>query len=287
MLSEERPSLDRFAAKSQAALSEANLPRPIRNSNRRAPSSGFDLQMAIGGNRHSFALLDISNRGFAVRLPASIDLESLLPGHRVSGISIFSFGREVLGGVDTLVRRLTVCRVGPTDPPGGYELGLEFVSERRTQRTEGQTAELRTPARIAEVIEEGLRSGISVSRLDGAAEPALFLEGRADLSAGLVHLYGESSDDLRSGDAVRVTCDVTGFSCSFFTAVVQDEVRLVALADASASPRHQDSPCAFDPSPPTGSGQRHRGRTPIAFRHGAFEDGGARHQQLGRQLRSR
>jgi hypothetical protein len=218
--SETRPSLDHFADKSQAALSETNLPRPIRNANRRAPASDFEIFITVGGKRLPFALLDVSNRGLAARLPANIDLESILPGRQVSAVSIFSGGNEVLSGVDTLVRRLTVCRTKGGAITTGYELGLEFVSERRTRRSEGQTVELKTPARIIEVIEEGLRNGLALTLLDSTIEPLFFSEGYVDSADGLIHLKSDRSDNLRPGDAVRATCDVTGFSCSFFTAVV-------------------------------------------------------------------
>jgi hypothetical protein len=216
-----RPSLDHFAARSQAALSETDLPRPIRIANRHPSISDFEVCFSVAGQRSLFALLDISNRGLAARVPPGLDLESILPGRHIAAVSISAHGQEVLEGVDATVRRLTVCRSG--DTTSGYEVGLEFAHERRARRSDGQSAELVTQARIAEVVEEGLRNGLSLTLLDGMGGPFLFSEGTVDTTADLLHLRGGASAQLRFGDTVRVTCDVTGFSCSFFAAIVSSE----------------------------------------------------------------
>jgi hypothetical protein len=210
-----RRNFDRLASQSQAALK--NSARPARRSSRRPVLADFRVRCSFGGELRDFELLDISNRGLGLHLPAGVDLDLVMPGRRLSSIAIMSHGDEVLHGVGAVVRRTGLSRTPGT---AGYEIGLEFEAERPTRRSPGYTAELDAPAQVEKLIVEALRNGLVLRPLDGIGQSHLFWEGAVDPVACRLRLRG-SAADLRAGDAVRVTGEATGFSCAFYSGVIE------------------------------------------------------------------
>jgi hypothetical protein len=98
-------------------------------------------------------------------------------------------------------------------------VGLEFLLEPRAgSDSSGDLVE--QPARKAALIREGLRSGaLTVTHADLPAVPLVFAGGQIDSSGTAIRLSGDDLGDLRSGDPVRVTFDLSGLNCSFVSAV--------------------------------------------------------------------
>ncbi len=213
-----RPRLDENAEKCQAAFPEPEPARRTRAVSRQPVGLPFRLSISLGGQQHELSLLDISNHGLRVLLPSNVDMEHGLPGRRMSGVSITLSGQEVLGGVQAIVRRTSVSE--SSEGGSGFEIGLELIAERRSRLAKDLPTELKNPARIAEVVQGGLRSGVSVTVLDGTFEPVRYTHGKVDRDGGVLRLHGENAFEITTGDAVRVTCEAGGFSCSFFSSVV-------------------------------------------------------------------
>jgi hypothetical protein len=210
-------SLDEHAERSQVALPEPSTTRRTRAVSRQLLTTPFSLSVIWGGRRQELTLLDISNQGLKVRAPPDLDIAEAVPGRRLSDISITTRGVEVLGRVEAVVRRVSTSAITGNQ---GFELGLELIPERRAKRPEASFTEFaKSTERITEVLEDALRSGLSIGRLDSTSEPVQVTEGSVDAESGVLRLDASLDADIRTGDPVRVTCEVSGFNCWFFTSV--------------------------------------------------------------------
>jgi hypothetical protein len=197
-----------------------SMERPGRNNSRYVPPQELTLHVTLNGGRTiSCPVIDLSNRGVALRLEAQEDIQCFLPGKRIARLAIWNQDREVLGEVGAVVRHVKSWPEERQDAASGYKVGLEFLQEPRAGiESAGDLVE--HPSRKAALLREGLRCGaLTVTHADLPAVPLVFGGGRVGSDGSSVKLTGEDLGDLRPGDPVRVTFDLSGLSCSFVSAV--------------------------------------------------------------------
>ena len=157
---DERTDIAVLTAKLEALVQPRHLPRY-------RPGEAYEVRAttAESGRELRCRLLDISSRGLALWLSPQEGLESLLPGTRLSQVSVWRREEQVMGGVAGIVRHLRPLRRKAGDAVFGYQVGLELVEEPHVDLEAG--AMVREPLRCASMLRQSLRRrGLSLQRVD-------------------------------------------------------------------------------------------------------------------------
>ena len=181
------------------------------------PGIGATL-VTIDGERLDCSLIDLSNRGLAVRLNPHDGL--LLPGTRIDSVELQRDGTPLLDGVTGIVRYIEVLAPGPVDSLA-YKVGLElFPSMPRAREAADQV--LVEPVRIVALLQEGLtRSRLTVRIADAGTLVAIGCPAQLDRQKREVRVRGDAPIDLEVGDVVEARLELAGSSYSFVASVRQ------------------------------------------------------------------
>lgn len=157
---------------------------------------------------------DLSNDGVAFEV-ADVDVERLLPGSVLDGVSLARRGRGCIADMRAIVRH-----VAPLARPGRYVVGCAWKP--RPAPADAAATALRDPALCAAMVKLGLASGIVVAPLDddardGSGELQL-VDGHVDLARGTVTAAGDGPFAVH--DLVRGQFEIAGSLYRFTTVVV-------------------------------------------------------------------
>ncbi|MGZ3404988.1 MAG: PilZ domain-containing protein, partial [Polyangia bacterium] len=173
-----------------------------------------DVTVRWQGAAESAQLRNLSNDGFAFEV-ADTDVERLLPGSELEGLTLSRRGLAAVGGARALVRH-----VEPLATPGRYLVGCA-LKPRATVSTIRPTL-LRDPALCAALFRSGLGTGVVVTphdadAHDGAAELQL-VGGRVDTARGVVTAVCDGT--LAEHDLVNGYFELAGRLYRFTTVVI-------------------------------------------------------------------
>jgi hypothetical protein len=173
-----------------------------------------DVTVCWNGAAEPARLRDLSNDGVAFEV-ADTDVERLLPGSELEGLTLSRRGRAAVSGVRALVRH-----VQPLATAGCYLIGCALKARMTT--TAAKPTLLRDPALCAALFRSGLGTGVVVTPLDadardGAADFQL-VGGRVDAARGIV--TAASDGTLAEHDLVHGYFELAGRLYRFTTVVI-------------------------------------------------------------------
>ncbi|MGA9522041.1 MAG: PilZ domain-containing protein [Myxococcaceae bacterium] len=211
-----------------------------RASLRRAPEAELHLAYSLQGHSPARApVLDVSSRGLAFVAEANDELEHLLPGSRLRGLSVWRGEVQVITDVEAVVRHLI-----PLDDRGTYRVGVELVSgHERDSETPSEL--VRDPVRISALLKRALHRGVLQLHPDGAPEQVVtFQGGSVNAHSGSVSLAGATPPGLEAGDVVHGSFELGGSSFAFASgcaSVASDSITLKVPRSLRAFRRRQSS----------------------------------------------
>jgi len=168
------------------------------------------------GTTISCPLLDLSNRGLAVRLDSPRGV--LLPGTAIARVTLYRDTEQLLDGVAGTVRYVEVIAPGETSGIG-YKIGLEL--RRLPHRSSEPEEEILTePLRVLALLKEGLPRGSCTVRI--ADTRTLVSAGHAAHVADdppEVHVACEAPSEVEIGDVVEARFDLAGSSYAFLASI--------------------------------------------------------------------
>jgi hypothetical protein len=181
--------------------------------------SGVVAELVLeDGERLLCPVLDLSNRGLAIRLEPGKWL--LLPGTSVSSIALYQGNSCVLDGVSGTVRYAEAFGSGST---GGaaYKIGLELRRSIERRRDEAHQL-LAEPVRVMALLQELRgRSSLTVRLADTEVLVSIAHGAVMDASAHKIFVDGEVLSGVEVGDVVEVRFELRGSSYSFLTSILE------------------------------------------------------------------
>jgi DNA-binding NarL/FixJ family response regulator len=206
-------SSDRSAQTLRAFVHSALYPREAA----RHSIPGVVAKLTLGdGSTTSCPLLDLSNRGLAVRLDSPRGV--LLPGTAIPQVALYRDTEQLLDGVAGTVRYIEV--IAPGEACGiGYKVGLELkrLPDRRNEQEEEILAE---PLRILALLKEGLPRGSCTVRiadtrtLVSAGHSAQVVDDPPE-----IQVTCEAPSEVEIGDVVETRFDLAGSSYAFLASI--------------------------------------------------------------------
>ncbi len=196
-----------------------------RASLRRAPEAELHLEYSRPGPSPTRApVLDVSSRGLAFVAESIEDLEHLLPGSRLRGLSVSRGEVQVISDVEAVVRHLI-----PLDDRGTYRVGVELVGgHERDSETPSEL--VRDPVRISALLKRVLHRGELRLHPDGTPNRTVaFTSGAVDALLGRVVLAGQAGPEWDAGDVVHGSFDLGGTSYAFASSCISIETGTCTL----------------------------------------------------------
>lgn len=186
-----------------------------REETRRLLSGIFAELTPVGRETLPCTVLDLSHRGFSVRVDAQHEL--LLPGTRMSRVVFYRDRERLLDEVTAIVRYVEMLAPGAGEGVA-YKVGLELRPASPPGGVEGSV--LTEPARILATLRDGLsRGALTVALADARELVALAPCAAVDAKAGEIVVDGASRLDIERGDVVECRFEATGTSYSFLASV--------------------------------------------------------------------
>jgi hypothetical protein len=186
-----------------------------REETRRLLSGIFAELTPVGREALPCTVMDLSHRGFAVRVDAHHEL--LLPGTQMSRVVFYRDRDRLLDEVTAIVRYVEMLAPGAGEGVA-YKVGLELRPKATVTSVEGSV--LTEPARILATLRDGLsRSALTIASADARELVALTPRATVDPKAGEILVDGASRLDIERGDVVECRFEATGTSYSFLASV--------------------------------------------------------------------
>ncbi len=173
-----------------------------------------DVRLVWCGDAAPARVHDLSNHGVAFEV-ADADLERLLPGSVLDGVSLARHRQVCVAGVRAIVRH-----VAPLGAAGRYLVGCAWKP--RAATSDAAATPIRDRALCAALVKSGLASGLVIVPLDddardGSSAVAL-VGGRVDAARGTISAAADAT--LAEHDLVRGHFELGGSLYRFTTVVI-------------------------------------------------------------------
>jgi hypothetical protein len=179
------------------------------------------------------SLLDLSNRGFAVRVDAQHEL--LLPGTRITRVALYRDRECLIDEVAATVRYVEMLAPGAAEGVA-YKVGLELRAP-QPQPSERADSVLTEPTRVLSLLREGLSRGpLTVRLADSRDLVSLARHARVDAKEGIV-VAGDAGPVVLPGDVVDCHFEFAGSSYAFVASVLRTDSGALAASYALRVPR--------------------------------------------------